>query len=690
MHNDMICAEEDALSAFRHASLLHPFDLSALTPSPSQSETSSLDLITLDQHSFHTPSPSQLIASHLDLDIDQDALHRQLFHAILSPANTLSPIASHSPVHPLSPAPEINTPTVTLGQQAAAVADSTSYHPTDLSHEFDMLDVAAGITEEPAQAKEVTPADKAKALSEKKVPHKAPGGAKRHSVSRQAQQPPLGTTGPQRTQSILKRRLMKDKLCKNDREEVWPADVEKVFYDALEVIPKLGRRKVLVDGKPCGRNELIADYIYKRTNKVRTRKQVSSHIQVLKNTRKGDVAFMKLLMDSGDGDDELTIEVSSGYFSACESPEVSPTSPTSPTTTTGSCPMDQRRNSTTSIPTYGFHLGALPQQMVRSASVHVRPQPAKHRHTQSLSSIMTDSFHSQLTNSLLGHPVYLKCDSIPDSAVSLSADVHWKSSPTAFASNPGSGAGSGTSSEVGASEAKGQLTRGSVCGGGREDSMMGDVASEISYPFWPSVFGLFTEYVSDLSPGAPQMHSLARSSDLGQQSFGSINVHQLPQEKFPTLYDLYQKTMCTFLFFKIKLDLNLGLDGVFGNTSLFESTEFRMVECTTSIYSFGNKVLEAKELKQGAMVEGKCVYNFEFVNQFFGAFLNGIRSLSTWSEIEIALTNLSVVQVFEDKDTRFESPAPLLVMAFDFERGQGDVETFFIADGSDMLETLMC
>ncbi|KAF9278552.1 hypothetical protein BGZ68_008504 [Mortierella alpina] len=616
MHNDMVCAEEDALSAFRHASLLHPFDLSALTPSPSQSDASSLDLITLDQHSFHTPSPPQLIASHLDLDIDQDALHRQLFHAILSPANTLSPIAPHSPVHPLSPAPEMSTPTVALGQQAVAVADNTSYHPTDLSHDFNMLDVAASIAEEPAQAKEVTPTDKAKALPEKKPPHKAPGAAKRHSVSRQAQQPPLGTTGPQRTQSILKRRLMKDKLCKSDREEVWPADVEKVFYDALEVIPKLGRRKVLVDGKPCGRNELIADYIYKRTNKVRTRKQVSSHIQVLKNTRKGDAAFMKLLMDSGDGDDELTIDISSGYFSACESPEVSPKSPTSPTTT---------------------------------------------------------------------------CNSIPDSAVSLSADMNWKSSPTVFAAgaDSGSGSGSGSSSENGASEAKGQLMRGSACD--REDLTMGDVAAEISYPFWPSVFGLFTEYVSDLSPEAPsQMHSLARSSDLGQRSFGSINVHQLPQEKFPTLYDLYQKTMCTFLFFKIKLDLNLGLDGVFGNTSLFESTEFRMVECTTSIYSFGNKVLEAKELKQGAMVEDKCVYNFEFVNQFFGAFLNGIRSLSTWSEIEIALTNLSVVQVFEDKDTRFESPAPLLVMAFDFERGQGDVETFFIADGSDMLETLMC
>ena len=73
-----------------------------------------------------------------------------------------------------------------------------------------------------------------------------------------------------------------------DSKQVWEDDVENAFMEAIRKIPILGRRKIVVDKKPCGRNELIADFIYRRTGKVRTRKQVSSHIQVLKHVRRDD------------------------------------------------------------------------------------------------------------------------------------------------------------------------------------------------------------------------------------------------------------------------------------------------------------------------------------------------------------------------------------------------------------------
>ncbi|KAI9805824.1 MAG: hypothetical protein M1825_000438 [Sarcosagium campestre] len=80
-------------------------------------------------------------------------------------------------------------------------------------------------------------------------------------------------------------------------DSVWPDHLEESFKAALALIPPIGRRKLPKNGKPCGRNELIVDYILLKNpgTKGIGRKQVSSHIQVLKGFMSGNRDFMKLV-----------------------------------------------------------------------------------------------------------------------------------------------------------------------------------------------------------------------------------------------------------------------------------------------------------------------------------------------------------------------------------------------------------
>ncbi|KAF9216891.1 hypothetical protein BGZ59_007524 [Podila verticillata] len=385
--------------------------------------------------------------------------------------------------------------------------------------------------------------------------------------------------------------------------------------EALAKIPKLGRRKIVVDGKPSGRNELVAAYIFNKTGKKRTRKQVSSHIQVLKNTRKDEQEIMDLLsdttIDEGVSDNsflEVLGQTTMEYSGSRDSTPVSPSDST----------------------VEGLEW---PGERIEGRS--------SHRRQISIASMLnpeTDNPTSNTTEMQIDIHRQTRRVSPPPPSLQF---------PLGYASLHGRSYHRGVSQDrYGAPHF--YLSQ--------------------NFIFWPCQYQLVRQHNTPSLSIESTDTVLLENSQPFTDTLRCLHIHQVDPERFPFMKELYARKQCLFLTYKLDIKIQcFSEDYKLDTRNLYQSRDRDTVECTTTVLSFGETALEVKEVQESEYRDGQNLYSFKLVNEWLNSFLARLNRDMTPTEVDVALRHLCIIQQFDSVG----SGAPLMVVVYEFGSGNG-------------------
>ncbi|KAL8615461.1 Transcriptional enhancer factor TEF-1 [Nucella lapillus] len=458
----------------------------------------------------------------------------------------------------------------------------------------------------------------------------------------------------------------KNDVCDDlsDAEGVWSPDIEQSFQEALAIYPPCGRRKIILsdEGKMYGRNELIARYIKLRTGKTRTRKQVSSHIQVLARRKSKEIQTqLKVRYPPGDPqtslqDQAVRDKALQQMASMSSAPHTTPHNP-HPTTQLSTwcvmccvvCPIQASlQDQATSLQDQAVRDKAL-QQMASMSSAQI---------------VSASAIHGKA----LPHPLH-NLNLNPGVGTPASARPPYPGAPSIWQSGLGPEDVKPFPGGYGGFDSK--LPTGMPAG----DMGPAWQGRSIAGPKLRMVeFSAFLEQQRD--PDSYHKHlfvHIGANSTYNDPMLEAVDIRQI-YDKFPEkkggLKELYDKgPQSSFFLVKFWADMNTNVQdetgGFYGVTSQYESSENMTIQVSTKVCSFGKQVVEKVETEYARFENGRFMYRIHRspMCEYMINFIHKLKHLPEKYMMNSVLENFTILQMVTNRDTQ----ETLLCIAYVFE-----------------------